>query len=809
MNNRISKLLATILITAMVLSVIPLFNVMPAIAYPLPPSMYLIPDFPTFYSNTTSVGDTFSLTLWAAPLTGAFTLSYEVDFNTAQLSAVSAAWTGVGGSQWFSLRQNSTGGWHLPAANPTFPLGPTINNGLGTITGGETCLNPDSVPTGISGSIITMTFQIIAGPPIGGNLTSLISLNPANTWYTDESNNALPLINYGDATYTYVWSPPPAPHLAVEPTSRNYQKFIIWNGTTFTEDIVIKSISNGWFLGNATTDLTYNATLTTVAGVVFDPIWTGTTTWAGNNTGTLTFYVDGPSTIPNGDVKIATITFRIIGQGYVPPRIFGDSDVSALHLLNYQLGSTFGFYITTTAAVNGEVKVYAFSPSLPPNLEVSSATIGPGPSLGQMFNITVSLVNVMDFQNIIGIQFRLGYDPTMLEAVTAYEGPFLPSAAALQNGSLGTFFVSYINNPDGIFGPHVLVGNMIFPNGTGRWNNPMLSGTGVVATITFKVLYQSFGEPNVVTPLNIVDKLAIALDNINDQNIVDGALEPSVNGTVTITTNLPGRAIDLYGGAVNSGLGPLVGAPYLQFPAPYGGQGQRYFNETEQIWHEFPMDMVEPQSWVYLNANVTYNYWPVQFKNVAFEIQMPNGTVYNKFSAFTDSNGVASIGFRMPWPCDINTTSSSLFGVWHITATVQLADVRINDTMAYHYDYLVHVWKVTTTPPDKFQYNHGECVQITFDYGSHAQQTYPALFVVSIVDELGVTVGIATVETTIGGTVFCQYKNLSATVEICLPKWAYAGIATIHINTFDFEPIQGGVPIAPEFVGPTIAIQPY
>ena len=105
--------------------------------------------------------------------------------------------------------------------------------------------------------------------------------------------------------------------------------------------------------------------------------------------------------------------------------------------------------------------------------------------------------------------------------------------------------------------------------------------------------------------------------------------------------------------------------------------------------------------------------------------------------------------------------------------------------------------------------NHNECVQIHFEYGSHAQQTYPVLFIVSIVDNLGVTVGIATVQTTVGGTVFCQYKNSTADVEICLPKWAYAGIATIHINGFDIEPAEGGVAITPEWVGPTIAIQPY
>ena len=341
---------------------------------------------------------------------------------------------------------------------------------------------------------------------------------------------------------------------------------------------------------------------------------------------------------------------------------------------------------------------------------------------------------------------------------------------------------------------------MILPDDNGVWHDPLPDGSGVIATITFRLIGgQSYGEQPVVTPLTFVEELAIGLDNMVSQNIVPVALSASVPGCVTITTDFPGRIIDLYGGAVNSGWGPLTFeynsttyGPNWQFERPYGGEGPNA-----------PMDVVEPQSWVYLWANVTYNYWPVQHKNVAFEIQEPDGTVYTKLSAFTDTYGMAGVGFRMPWPC---VDPESLFGVWHITATVQLADVIINDTMAYHYDYLVHIWKVTT---DKFQYNHDECVQVHIEYGSHAQQTYPLLLVVSIVDNLGVTVGIATIQTTVGGTVFCQYKNSSADVTICLPKWAYAGIATIHVNGFDIEPSQGGVAITPEWVGPTIAIQPY
>ena len=65
------------------------------------------------------------------------------------------------------------------------------------------------------------------------------------------------------------------------------------------------------------------------------------------------------------------------------------------------------------------------------------------------------------------------------------------------------------------------------------------------------------------------------------------------------------------------------------------------------------------------------------------------------------------------------------------------------------------------------------------------------------VDELGVTVGIAEIRSDklFGGTMFSVYKNLTATVEICIPKWAYAGIATIQVDAFNIDPSLGGVRI--------------
>jgi hypothetical protein len=127
--------------------------------------------------------------------------------------------------------------------------------------------------------------------------------------------------------------------------------------------------------------------------------------------------------------------------------------------------------------------------------------------------------------------------------------------------------------------------------------------------------------------------------------------------------------------------------------------------------------------------------------------------------------------------------------------------------MQFHYDYMVHIWKVTT---DKYEYKHYENVVIRIEYGSHAMQTYPVLITAVIEDDLGVPIGFTSFEGTVGGAVFCQYKNNTITLTIYIPKWAYAGIATVHVNAYDKEPFVGGQAWCPEYTpAPKILILPY
>jgi len=232
------------------------------------------------------------------------------------------------------------------------------------------------------------------------------------------------------------------------------------------------------------------------------------------------------------------------------------------------------------------------------------------------------------------------------------------------------------------------------------------------------------------------------------------------------------------------------------------------------------MDLVIPQSEVYLFANVTYNYWPVQQKDVAFVIEGPfdqetgeRRSTYHvrMYAARTDENGVAWIKFQMPWPCE---NPEGYFGKYKVTATVDICGVVVSDTMFFDYYYLIEITKVTVP---KFQYNHCEKVEITIEFRSKAQQEYPVLFGIVIQDELQTHFGWAQINATVRGAKFCTWKEYRVSTSIHIPKWAFAGIATIYVSAFDKDPREGGAAWCPTFglgwppntTPPKIAIQPY
>ncbi len=219
----------------------------------------------------------------------------------------------------------------------------------------------------------------------------------------------------------------------------------------------------------------------------------------------------------------------------------------------------------------------------------------------------------------------------------------------------------------------------------------------------------------------------------------------TVSGSYSIQPLVTGRAIDVF-----------VGQDGTPYPAPYGGQGPNN-----------PADMFWPQNDVTIFANVTYNGYPEQQKDVAFQIIDNLGNTWGVIYARTNANGIPTTSFRLPWPC---VNPEQYIGVWKIVGTVDVACNIVNDTVQFHYDYLVQIWKVTL---DKTTYDHtvNNTITATVSYGSQAQQFYNVTITVTGLDETGVPFAFTSKQVTIGGTIFCQYKNFTDVLTLNIPKF--------------------------------------
>jgi hypothetical protein len=297
--------------------------------------------------------------------------------------------------------------------------------------------------------------------------------------------------------YEISWAVPPSPYMGLDPLTTTFGPDPPSAlGQAFDIDVLIKSLSAAWYLTGASFDLTFNATVIDIIGgsanVTIDPLWT---TWTVTVTvdpdpAVLDFVsinVSDPSSNPEGDVLVATITFTVVMQQLSPPAPPGTFDKSDLIFSNVEFEDHIGS-IPPDPSEQGEVIVYALRTLELPWLEVdpSYVEMGPEPSIGEEFTIGIKLTGqsptYLDYAwNLIGVQFRLGYDP----------GPFLTDPTW---NWYGTFFSSSVESNS--FGPHVLVGEMLLPNGTGHWDQTELpNGEGIVTYITFKVIKQECPDP--------------------------------------------------------------------------------------------------------------------------------------------------------------------------------------------------------------------------------------------------------------------------------------------------------------------------
>ena len=182
---------------------------------------------------------------------------------------------------------------------------------------------------------------------------------------------------------------------------------------------------------------------------------------------------------PSGSGTLATITFKVISQptSTVPNAGACDFVLYPARLVDVNVN------ILPTKVVNGHYDIGLFF-DMEPSVYHAKA-------VNETFSINITVSNVMDTMQLVGFQFRLYYNKTLLNIVSAVNGSFFDPYAGPISGNGGTRYYGPTYSTDNL-GDYVLYAGMIQPGlSDGIWHPPFPSGSGTLATITFKVISAS------------------------------------------------------------------------------------------------------------------------------------------------------------------------------------------------------------------------------------------------------------------------------------------------------------------------------
>ncbi len=311
----------------------------------------------------------------------------------------------------------------------------------------------------------------------------------------------------------------PKPELRVEPSTYKATHL----NETFNINITINDLDMGLRAVAAEFRLLYNNTLLKVVDVtegpfMKDPRWNLYGTYFINYTELDGIYgphvlvgiliLPNPATgeydqpqFPEGNGTLATIKFKTIYRPTEPsPPETCLLSLNDTMILDENLNEI--EHSTKDA-------VYQISPLTIPKLSVDPG-IYRATHLGETFNISVTIGSLDSDWRVVAVQFRLCYNSTLLEVVGVTEGPFMKDP---RWNLYGTYFINF-TEPDGVYGPHILVGIQLLPNATtGQWAR-FPEGSGTLATITFKAVYTPVEpEPPASCDLQLSDTLLLN-DNI-------------------------------------------------------------------------------------------------------------------------------------------------------------------------------------------------------------------------------------------------------------------------------------------------------
>jgi len=519
-------------------------------------------------------------------------------------------------------------------------------------------------------------------------------------------------------------------------------------------------------------------------------------------TGALTLgYAPGNVTTlntPTGEYPTCNLQFEVIQE----PTMVEGNLTCPFSFNVVKIGDPSANKLIDTPSHTGNAPIpgtYIISWTAPSALPFYSASSFTATSLNQVFNIYVYVNNLDPGWEAVGFEFSLDYNASLMNFMSVIPGPWiLPYGSSGHDTGLLNLTATGTDPANGL--PYIEVGEVVLPDTNGTWWPPFPSApnpnSAPLAIFTFNASMQGVFPTVLTSPLH--------LWNTQISNWLATPINQTapVDGIYSITPSITGRSVDVYTG----------------WPAPYGGQGL-----------DQPSDMYWPQKAVSLFANVTYDAYPEQAKDVAFQVISPNGTTWAVLYARTDVNGIAEVDFRLPWPC---VDPEQWFGVWTVIGTVDVACTIVNDTVQFHYDYLVEIFSQTATP---FSVDHNTYVNVTINYGTYLQQTDAVYvdelsgstmalsnmtFVVTALDNVQVPFDMEYLVVPFGGAPrsltnpnpdldFSNYINSTITLTIFIPKYAVAGTAEIDCAALNNFPYSGGTVESGYYNPTTMTWTPY
>ena len=237
-----------------------------------------------------------------------------------------------------------------------------------------------------------------------------------------------------------------------------------------------------------------------------------------------------------GTIKLVTLTFEVI---YQPPLngscvldLF-DTKVSDSNAVSIDHEDVDGYY---------EILSPSAPPTPEPKLEIKPESVNT--FTDNVFDIDVTISNVETTVKLVGVEFKLRHNTTMLNVVNVTEGPFMKDSTWALSDTL-------------MAGPHieedyVVLGILLLPHVDGEWA-AFPEGSGTLATITFNAT--AVGS----CTLELIDtKLGNSQAEPISHATVDGfvtvtevTVSPDVNGDGIVDINdiiLAGQSLGSYAG---------------------------------------------------------------------------------------------------------------------------------------------------------------------------------------------------------------------------------------------------------------------